>query len=125
MGLRGGRPDPVRLRPGDRVDFFRVLEVSEGNRLLLLAERKFPGEATLEFRVYPLQEGRTELRQLSRFLPKGISGLTYWYALYPFHQFVFKAILQGIVREVGKPIIEGPHRFAPRLSRVCRMDPKQ
>jgi len=125
VGLSGGRPDPVRLRPGDPVDFFRVLEVSEASRLLLLAEMKFPGEATLEFRVYPVPEGGTELQQLSRFLPKGISGLAYWYALYPFHQYVFKAMLQGIVREVGKPIIEGPDRFVPRVPNVCRMDPKQ
>ncbi len=124
MGLRGGRLDPVRLRPGDPVDFFRVLEVSEPNRLLLLAEMKFPGDATLEFRVYPLPEGGTELQQLSRFLPKGVSGLAYWYVLYPFHQFVFKGMLQGIARAVGKPITEGPDRFAPRLPNVCRIDPR-
>ena len=125
MGLRGGRHDPVRLRPGDPVDFFRVLEVSEASRLLLVAEMKFPGEATLEFRISPVPEGGTELQQLSRFLPKGISGLAYWYALYPFHQYVFKAMLQGIVREVGKPVIKGPHWFAPRVPNVCRVDPEQ
>lgn len=123
MGLRRGRPDPVRLRPGDPLDFFRVLEVREASQLSLISEMKFPGEATLEFRLYPLPEGGTELQQLSRFLPRGIMGLAYWYALYPFHQYVFKGMLKGIARHVGSPIIEGPDRFAPRLPHVCRIDP--
>ena len=70
-----------------------------------------------------LPEGGTELQQLSRFLPKGLLGLAYWYILYPFHQYVYKRMLQGIARAVGRPIKEGPDRFAPRLSHVCRIDP--
>jgi len=123
MGLRRGRPDPVLLRPGDPVDFFRVLEVREAKRLSLISEMKLPGEATLEFQLYSLPEGGTELQQLSRFLPKGVGGLVYWYALYPFHQYVFKEMLRGIARSVGNSILEGPDRFAPRLPHVCRIDP--
>ena len=63
MGLRRGRPDPVQLRPGDPVDFFRVLVVREAERLSLISEMKLPGEATLEFRLYPnvadLHRGKT------------------------------------------------------------------
>ncbi len=125
IGFRIGRLDPVRLRPGDPVDFFRVLEVNEPNRLLLLAEMKLPGEATLEFRLHALPEGGTELQQLSRFLPKGVLGLGYWYSLYPLHQFIFRGMLQGIARSVGRSVIEGPERFAPRLPHVCRIDPNQ
>jgi uncharacterized protein YbjT (DUF2867 family) len=123
MGLRRGRPDPVRLRPGDPVDFFRVLEVLEAKQLSLISEMKLPGEATLEFRLYSLPEGGTEIQQLSRFLPKGASGLVYWYSLYPFHQNLFKGMLRGIARSVGSRIIKGPDRFAPRLPHVCRIDP--
>jgi hypothetical protein len=79
--------------------------------------------ATLEFRLYSLPEGGTELQQLSRFLTKGISGLVYWYALNPFHQYVFKGMLRGIARSVGGHIVEGPDRFAPGLPHVCRIDP--
>ena len=125
FGLRIGRRDPLHLRPGDMVDFFRVLEVSEPKRLILLADMKVPGEAPLEFRLYPLPEGGTELQQLSRFVPRGLSGLAYWYGLYPFHQYVFKGMLQGIARAVGGAIVEGPDRFAPRLPHVCRIDPGQ
>jgi len=84
---------------------------------------KFPGEATLEFRIHPLKRGRTELQQHSRYLPKGLAGLIYWYALYPFHQWVFKGMLEGIAKAVGKPIVRGPDRFAPRLPHVCYFDP--
>jgi hypothetical protein len=123
VGLRRGRTNPVHLRPGDPVDFFRVLEVHEAKLISLISEMKFPGEATLEFRLYPLPEGRTELQQLSRFLTQGLAGLIYWYALNPFHRYAFKGMLKGIARSVGSRIIEGPDHFVPRLPYVCRIDP--
>jgi len=123
MGLRTGRLHPERLRPGDPVDFFRVLAVREPDHLSLISEMKLPGEAILEFTLHPLPEGGTELQQLSRFQPKGLLGLLYWYVLYPFHQYVFKEMLQGIARSSENRIMEGPDRFAPRLPHVCRVDP--
>jgi uncharacterized protein YbjT (DUF2867 family) len=124
IGLRRGRRDPARLYAGDSVDFFRVLEVEEGRHLHLLAEMKFPGEASLEFRLHPMKDGRTELQQLSRYVPKGLSGLLYWYLLYPFHEWVFRGMLKGIARAVGRPVIQGPDRFAPRRHHVCHFDPR-
>ena len=124
VGLRRGRRDPARLSTGDAVDFFRVLEVEEGRHLHLLAEMKFPGEASLEFRLHPMKDGRTELQQLSRYVPKGLSGLLYWYLLYPFHEWVFRGMLKGIARAVGRPVIQGPDRFAPRRHHVCHFDPR-
>jgi hypothetical protein len=85
IGLRRGRRDPVRLYTGDAVDFFRVLEVEEPHHLHLLSEMRLPGEASLEFRLHPTEDGRTELQQWSRYAPKRLSGLLYWYVLYPFH----------------------------------------
>lgn len=123
VGLRRGRRDAARLRPGDAVDFFRVLEVEEPFHLHLIAEMKFPGEASLEFRLHPISPDRTELQQLSRYVPKGLSGLLYWYMLYPFHEWVFRGMLKGIAGAVGRPIIEGPDRFAPRRHHVCHVDP--
>jgi hypothetical protein len=93
------------------VDFFRVLDVEEPRHLYLLAEMKFPGEASLEFKLHPMEHGRTELQQVSRYVPKGLSGLLYWYLLYPFHQWVFRGMLKGIAKAVGKPIVQGPDRF--------------
>jgi uncharacterized protein YbjT (DUF2867 family)/uncharacterized protein YndB with AHSA1/START domain len=123
-GLRRGRRHPRELHTGDSLDFFRVLDVEAPRRLQLFAEMRFPGEAVLEFRLHALKNGGTELQQLSRYLPRGLSGLVYWYMLYPFHQYVFKGMLEGIANAVGAPIIQGPDRFAPRLPHVCRVDPR-
>jgi uncharacterized protein YbjT (DUF2867 family) len=125
IGIRRGRRHPVDLFVGDAVDFFRVLDVEERCRLQLLAEMRFPGEATLEFRIYPMENGQTELQQLSRYLPRGVAGLLYWYSLYPFHQWVFSGMLKGIAKAVGKPLIQGPDRFAPGRPQVCHFDPRK
>ena len=55
VGLRRGRRHPRELHMGDSLDFFRVLDVEPPRRLQLLAEMRFPGEATLEFRVHGLE----------------------------------------------------------------------
>ena len=52
-GLRRGRRDPVGLKVGDTLDFWRV-EAFEPDRLLRLsAEMKVPGRAWLQFEVVP------------------------------------------------------------------------
>ena len=75
IGFRGGRRHPVELRVGDALDFWRVLEVEPPHRLLLLAEMKLPGEAVLEFHLTPQEDGKVELKQIARFLPRGLAGL--------------------------------------------------
>ena len=69
------------LAPGDALDFWRVLAVEPP--YLLLAEMKLPGKAVLEFTLAQAPEGGTELRQVARFLPRGLGSLLYWYALIP------------------------------------------
>lgn len=124
VGLRRGRRHPDELYVGDALDFWRVLEVEPPGRLVLLAEMKLPGEATLEFRVNALDDGVSEVQQLSRFLPKGLLGILYWYTLYPLHQWVFGGMLKGIARSLGRPLLEGPQRFAPRMEHVCYFNPR-
>jgi len=121
VGMRHGRRDSPMLYVGDALDFWRVLDAQPSGQLRLLSEMRLPGEAILEFQVNRLDGDRVELRQLSRFLPRGLGGLLYWYTMYPFHQWVFKGMLKGIARAVGRPIIRGPERFAPRLAHVCRI----
>jgi uncharacterized protein YbjT (DUF2867 family) len=124
IGLRSGRRHPTELITGDAVDFFRVLKAESPRYLQLQAEMKFPGEATLEFRIYPMRHGWTELQQYSRYLPRGLFGLIYWYAMYPFHKWVFKGMLAGIAKAAGKPVIQGPDRFAPKIPHACGFDPR-
>lgn len=118
-----GRRHPTELYVGDALDFWRVLEVEAPRHLLLLAEMKMPGEAVLEFRITTPTPGETELEQLSRFVPRGLAGPAYWYALYPFHEWVFHGMLRAMAQAVGKPIVRGPERFTPKLQVACRMVP--
>jgi uncharacterized protein YbjT (DUF2867 family) len=97
VGLRRGRRDPVDLRVGEALDFWRV-EQFEPNRLLRLqAEMKVPGRAWLEFEVSGDQQQST-IRQTAIFDPVGLFGLLYWYSLYPLHELVFAGMLRGIAR---------------------------
>lgn len=97
VGLRRGRRSPVDLKPGDSLDFWRVLYANkEQGRLLLYAEMKLPGEAWLEFRIRNRDE-KTFLCQTATFRPLGIWGRIYWYILVPFHGFIFPGMANNIV----------------------------
>ena len=121
VGLRRGRRHPTELRVGDALDFWRVLEIETSNRLLLRAEMKVPGEALLEFKIYPVGDQYTNLQMLSRFLPKGLWGMLYWYIFYPFHEMIFFGMLKAIAKAIEKPIVSGPERFTPRLHGSCAL----
>lgn len=111
VGLSRGRRCPLEVRPGDALDFWRVVGAERPSLLLLAAEMKLPGEAVLAFRLRPLEGGRTELQQIARYLPRGLLGLLYWYAVYPFHHLVFTGMLRGIAAAAGKGIVIGPERL--------------
>jgi uncharacterized protein YbjT (DUF2867 family) len=101
VGLRRGRRDPDRLRAGDALDFWRV-EVVEHERLLRLrAEMKVPGKAWLQFQVTPRDNDQTLLSQTAFFAPKGLLGMLYWYALYPFHRLIFSGLIDQIAQRAA------------------------
>ncbi|MBN8711686.1 MAG: epimerase [Verrucomicrobia bacterium 61-8] len=98
VGIRRGRRDPVNLRPGDAVDFWRVLLVDRAEgRLMLFAEMKLPGEAWLEFRVE-----ETRLIQTATFRPRGLWGRLYWLLCMPFHGFLFPRMARHLA-SYGSP----------------------
>ena len=74
--------------------------VEADRRLALRAEMKLPGEALLEFTIEPLpgEASRCRLVQTARFLPRGLLGLAYWYAVMPLHGIVFGRMLRGVRR---------------------------
>ncbi len=111
VGLSRGRRDHQEIYPGDALDLWRVVDVKQPERLLLNAEMKLPGKAILFFELRPLADGRTELRQIARFLPRGLLGLCYWYAITPLHNYVFDGMLRGIVKASQARISSGPERF--------------
>ncbi|NCT10786.1 MAG: DUF2867 domain-containing protein, partial [Flavobacteriia bacterium] len=91
-GLRRGRRHPTELNAGDALDFWRVIYADkEKGKLLLYAEMILPGEAWLEFKIQ-----NNQLHQTATFRPKGIAGRFYWYAVMPFHWFVFNGMINNI-----------------------------
>jgi uncharacterized protein YbjT (DUF2867 family) len=95
VGLRPGRRHPEEIFPGEALDFWRV-EKAEPSRLLRLrAEMKVPGRAWLQFEVEPRGQGSL-FTQTAFFAPKGLGGLLYWYALYPFHALIFRGMHRQI-----------------------------
>lgn len=102
VGLRRGRTSAKEIYAGDSLDFWRVLVADKENRrLLLYAEMKLPGEAWLEFAVVE-KEGKTWLEQTATFRPLGLLGRLYWYAVLPFHYFIFNGMINAIVKNTPK-----------------------
>ncbi|WP_420572823.1 SDR family oxidoreductase [Kordia sp.] len=94
IGLRRGRTHQTKLNAGDPLDFWRVLYANkEEKRLLLFAEMRLPGEAWLEFKIE-----KDQLLQRAIFRPKGIWGRMYWYAVLPFHGFIFNGMINKLVK---------------------------
>jgi uncharacterized protein YbjT (DUF2867 family) len=98
VGMRRGRRDPIDLRIGDTLDFWRVEMIEPGRLIRLRAEMRVPGQAWLEFKAGPQTGGQTLLTQTAFFEPKGLFGLLYWYALYPVHALIFS----GLIRRIGE-----------------------
>jgi uncharacterized protein YbjT (DUF2867 family) len=93
-GLRRGRRHPSELNMGDALDFWRVIYADKDKgKLLLYAEMIMPGEAWLEFKIED-----NKLYQTATFRPHGLAGRLYWYAVMPFHWFVFNGMINNIIK---------------------------
>jgi hypothetical protein len=94
VGASRGRRHPSELVVGKAVGFWRVLEMSEGRSLVLLAAMKAPGEAVLVIRLTDSGRG-CELMIIGRFLPKGLAG------------------------RAEARIMSGPEEFTPSQEQMC------
>lgn len=102
VGLRRGRTNERAVYTGDTLDFWRVLVADKINRrLLLYAEMVLPGEAWLEFKIIE-KDNQMYLHQTATFRPRGLMGRLYWYAVLPFHFFVFDGMARNLVRYSGQ-----------------------
>ena len=97
VGLKRGRRSSDDLRVGDSLDFWKVVDIQEKERLLLFAQMKLPGRAWLEFKI----EG-DKLIQSAYFYPRGVLGRLYWYSLVPLHYFVFTNMIKNIVKNSSR-----------------------
>lgn len=92
-GINRGRRDSETLRIGDSLDFWKVVDLVENERLLLYAQMKLPGSAWLEFKIH-----QGNLIQSAYFYPDGVSGRLYWYALIPLHHLIFANMAKKILQ---------------------------
>ena len=96
-GLRRGRRHPDEIYPGEALDFWRVEAAVPPRLLRLRAEMRLPGRAWLQWEAFP-EDGGTRLVQTALFAPNGLLGTAYWYGLYPFHKFIFSAMVDALAR---------------------------
>lgn len=96
-GLVRGRRHPTELRVGDVIDYWTVLALAPSQRLTLHFGMRAPGTGILEFELEATAEG-TRLTETAYWHPAGFWGLVYWYALVPFHLFIFKGMTRAIAR---------------------------
>ena len=96
-GTSLGRRAGAGLRVGDMLDVWKVVDLQEDRMLLLEAQMKVAGKAWLEFKI----DGNA-LVQTAYYIPRGIVGKLYWYAVSPFHFLVFNDLIRNIVRKAGE-----------------------
>jgi uncharacterized protein YbjT (DUF2867 family) len=96
VGIRRGRRNPDDIRAGESLDFWRVESVEPDRLMRLRAEMKVPGKAWLQFESIPQSEGKTLLSETAYFAPKGFWGFVYWYAMWPFHAFLFDGLIRRL-----------------------------
>ena len=59
---------------------------------------KVPGRAWLELTVHPATDAGSRYRQRAVFLPRGLAGHLYWWAVAPFHGLVFGGMVRNITQ---------------------------
>lgn len=101
-GRHRGRRDPDDLRLGDHVDSWTVVGLETGRCLTLMMGMKAVGSGVLELDLEPLGDGGTRLTATAYWQPEGLSGLVYWYALFPAHLFIFDNMTRNICRLAEK-----------------------
>ncbi len=102
VGLNRGRRHPFEIQVGDSIDFWRVILADKDNgHLILYAGMKIPGEAWLQFKIVQ-KNHEWFLIQAATFRPKGLLGRLYWYALVPFHFFIFQKMAKALAGEQVK-----------------------
>jgi len=96
LGVRRGRRHPDEIWVGEALDFWRVEAVTPDRAMRLQAEMKVPGKAWLEFQSTPQSAEKTLLTTTAYFEAHGLFGFLYWYAMWPFHRFIFDGMTRAL-----------------------------
>ena len=100
-GLRRGRPAGA-LAEGDAVDWWRVERLERGRTLQLVAEMRVPGDRPARARHRAdRRTARASCRRPRSANTRLASGL-YWYAVAPFHDWVFRELGAHLMAEPGR-----------------------
>lgn len=106
-GHNRGRRNASRLVVGDAVDWWRVERLERGRLLRLRAEMKVPGGAWLELTAEPSDSGGTIYRQRAIYMPRGLAGKLYWWAIFPFHGLIFPSMAKNIIARAAQGSASG------------------
>ncbi|MDH3936144.1 MAG: SDR family oxidoreductase [candidate division Zixibacteria bacterium] len=97
VGSSRGRKSRVHLEIHDVIDFWRIEDLVENQRLLLRAEMKMPGRAWLELTVEQISGSEQRLLSVAAYFDtESFLGRIYWYCLVPVHFFIFKNMIKQI-----------------------------
>ncbi len=97
-GLDKFRHHPAELHVGDRIDCWKVLALEKERRLTLHFGMRAPGSGVLEFEMQPRAAGGTSLTITAYWHPQGALGLGYWFAMLPAHVFLFRGMVEAMLR---------------------------
>lgn len=79
-----------------------VQEREPGGKLLLRARRRSVGQGWLDIAVAPQRGGGSRYEQRAIFVPTGLPGRFYWFALRPFRTAALRALARDAVRPVKR-----------------------
>ncbi len=116
-GIRRGRINPNILNQGEILDCWRIRRVVKQKELLLSAEMKLPGHATLNFKLTKKSNNKVILDQIACFAPHGLGGILYWQAVLPFHVYIFNGMIKSIAKKAKCKIIYGP-KYLKRYEQI-------
>ena len=69
-------------------DYIKI-KLASPSRILQWANRKLPN-------------GQSEVIQEASYSPRGLGGQLYWYAVMPFHIFVFPTMIRNLIRSANR-----------------------
>lgn len=95
--FRRKRRHPQQLVVGDVVDSWRVIALDPDKSITFLMEMKAPGAGVLEYTIDDLGD-RRRIKVCAYWHPAGAWGLLYWYALVPFHGYIFRGATRTLVQ---------------------------
>jgi uncharacterized protein YbjT (DUF2867 family) len=79
-----------------------VEQKTEQRFMRLRAQTRAPGRGWLQWRLEPLDKGRTRVQLRAIFAPTGLGGQLYWHALQPLHRAALAGALRRVIRRAER-----------------------